>query len=107
MKSGQSSMGRQGRVRDGRAGQGSKASSSSIYNLKHTKIEEATRKYKTCYSADCIEAIANDRIIIMEKEKLLERWKEYTAELHKENRPSEHLVMKRKRENLPIRKTKL
>ena len=37
--------------------------------LMHTTIKEATRKYKTCSSVNCIEA--NDGTIIMEKEKLL------------------------------------
>ena len=41
----------------------------------HAKMKEVTRKDKTCSSANCIEA--NDGTVIMEKEKLLERWKEY------------------------------
>ena len=68
--------------------------------LMHTKIKEATRKYKTCSSANCIEA--NDGTIIMEKEKVLERWKEYTCELFEDNRPPEYLVTRREKENLPI-----
>ena len=72
---------------------------------KHTKIEKATRKYKTCSSANCIEA--NDGSIIMEKEKILERWKEYTCELFKDNRPPEYLVRMREKENLPVLKEEI
>ena len=68
----------------------------------HTKIKEATRKYKTCSSANCIEA--NNGTIIMEKEKVLERWKEYICELFEDNRPPEYLVTRREKENLPILK---
>ena len=68
----------------------------------NTKIKEATRKYKTCSSADCIEA--NDGTIIMEKEKLLERWKEYICKLFEDNRPPEYLVTRKEKENLPILK---
>ena len=68
--------------------------------LMHTKIKEATRKYKTCSSANCIEA--NNGTIFMEKEKVLERWKEYICELFEDNRPPEYLVTRREKENLPI-----
>ena len=71
----------------------------------HTKIKEATRKYKTCSSANCIEA--KDGTIIMEKEKILERWKEYICELFENNRPPEYLVTKREKENLPILKEEI
>ena len=73
--------------------------------LMHTKIKEATRKYKTCSSANCIEA--NDDTIIMEKEKVLERWKEYICELFEDNRPPEYLVTRREKENLPILKEEI
>ena len=63
--------------------------------LMHAKIKEATRKCKTCSSANCIEA--NDVTIIMEREKLLERWKEYICELFEGNRPPEYLVTRRER----------
>ena len=66
----------------------------------HTKIKEATRKYKTCSSANCIEA--TNGTIIMEKEKILERWKVYICELFEDNRPPEYLVTRREKENLPI-----
>ena len=73
--------------------------------LMHTKINEATRKYKTYPSANCIEA--NDDNIIMEKEKALERWKEYICELFEDNRPPEYLVTKREKENFPILKEEI
>ena len=68
--------------------------------LMHTKIKEATRKYKTCSSAKCIEA--NNGTIIMEKEKVLERWKEYICELFEDNRRPEYLITRREKENLPM-----
>ena len=58
-----------------------------------------------CSSANCIEA--NSGTIIMEKEKLLERWKEYICELFEDNRPPEYLVMRREKENLPILKEEI
>ena len=73
--------------------------------LMHTKIKEATRKCKICFSANCIEA--NDGTIIMEKEKLLERWKEYICELLEDNRPLEYLLTKGEKENLPILKEEI
>ena len=66
----------------------------------HTKIKEATRKYKICSSANFIEA--NGGTSTMEKAKLLERWKEYTCELFEDNRSPEYLVTRREKENLPI-----
>ena len=71
----------------------------------HAKIKEATRKYKTCASANCNEA--DHGIIIMEKEKLIERWKEYFCELSEDNRPPECLVTRREKENLPILKEEI
>ena len=71
----------------------------------HAKIKEATRKYKSCSSANCIEA--SDGTIIVEKEKLLERWKEYICELFEDNRPQEYLVTRREKENLPILKEEM
>jgi len=70
--------------------------------LMHTKIEEAPRKYKTCSPANVIEA--SDGAIVMEKEKLLERWKEYICELFEDNRPPEYPVAMREKEKLPILK---
>ena len=71
----------------------------------HTKIKEATRKYKTCSSANCIEA--NDGTIIMKKEKVLEGWKEYICKLFVGNRPPEYLGTRREKENLPILKEEI
>ena len=71
----------------------------------NTKIKEATRKYKNCSSANCIEA--NDGTIIMEKEKLLERWKEYIYELFEDNRPPEYLATRREKEKLPMLKEEI
>ena len=71
----------------------------------HIKINEATRKYKTCSSANCIES--EDDTFIMEKVKLLEIWKEYICELFEDNRPSEYLVTKRETENMPIKKEEI
>ena len=71
----------------------------------HTKIKEATRKYKTCSAANRIEV--NDGTIVMEKEQLLERWKEYICELSEGNRPPEYLVTRKGKENLPILKEEI
>ena len=70
----------------------------------HAKIKEATRKYKTC-SANCNEA--NDGTIIMEKEKILKRWKEYICELFEDSRLPECLVTRREKETLPILKEEI
>ena len=64
-----------------------------------------SRKYKTCSSANCVEA--NDGSIIMVKEKLLERWKQHICELFKDNRPPEYLVKRREKENLPTLKEEI
>ena len=73
--------------------------------LMHAKIKEATRKYQTCSSANCIKA--NRGTIIMEKEKLLERWKEYICELFEDNRPPEYLVTRKEMEDLLILKEEI
>ena len=43
----------------------------------------------------------------MQKEKLLERWKEYICELFEDKRPPEYLVTRREKEDLPILKEEI
>ena len=52
--------------------------------LMHSKVKQVTNKHRTCSSATCIEA--KDDTIIMEKEKILNRWVEYIEELFEDNR---------------------
>ncbi|GFS23979.1 hypothetical protein ElyMa_006991100 [Elysia marginata] len=48
---------------------------------------------KTCSSTGCLKA--KNGYIIMEKDKILERWAEYIHELFDDNRKHDHKVMKR------------
>ena len=72
--------------------------------LKHIKIKKATRNYRTCSWINCIEA--EEGTIIMETEKIVERWRECIYKLFEEERLPEYLIAKIERENLPILKEK-
>ncbi|GFR84661.1 hypothetical protein ElyMa_002422700 [Elysia marginata] len=55
---------------------------------------------KTCSFTGCLEAKNGN--IIMEKNKILERWEEYIHELFDDNRKHDHKVMKRNFAGLPF-----
>ena len=65
----------------------------------HTKIKEATIAYKTCSSANCIEA--NDGTIIMENEKVHEDGKNIFV-CYLKITDHQSIVTRREKENLPI-----
>ncbi len=50
----------------------------------HDRIRDITGRKNTCSSSGCIKA--NDGTIIMDKEKILERWSEYIGELFQDER---------------------
>ncbi|GFS15385.1 hypothetical protein ElyMa_006769600 [Elysia marginata] len=57
---------------------------------------------KTCSSTGCLKAKNGN--IIMEKDKILERWAEYIHKLFDDNRKNDHNVMKRNFAGPPIMK---
>ena len=65
----------------------------------HSKVKQVTNKHRTCSSVTCIEA--KDGTIIMEKEKILDRWVECIEELFEDNRKDKYMIRTQK-ENLPI-----
>ena len=65
----------------------------------HSKVKQVTNKHRTCSSVISIEA--KDGTIIIEKEKILDRWVEYIEELFEDNRKDKYMIGTEK-ENLPI-----
>ena len=53
-------------------------------NLMHCQIKEVTRKKRGNSTTTCVEA--KDGTIIMEKDKILDRWSEYIGELYDDDR---------------------
>ncbi|GFO03062.1 hypothetical protein PoB_002956700 [Plakobranchus ocellatus] len=72
----------------------------STPQVMYRNIDEITGK-KTCSSTGCLKSKNGD--IIMEKEKILERWEEYISELFEDQR-KDHNVMKNNFAGPPIMK---
>ena len=71
----------------------------------YKKINEITGRRKACSSTGCIKS--KEGYIIMEKEKILERWEEYIKDLYGDNERNEHFRIRTNSEGPQILKSEV